>query len=439
MSTANPSVIACSGCQRQFAWKPLLAGKKVKCKCGTTIAVPAAAVSSASAAKPVVPAPKKPVTTKAADPDDLDGLFALADDAERAAAAAPIEVREVPIPVAPVKSAKKSGAAAIALGYQRGPTALERQKAMSAAAALVDPVRDWYAPSAILGAGFLLYLSYYAVRFHLGSGAIVPVGFGVLILTVFKAVMLVGIALLLATPLGVSFGGLWSAILKLAAIAVFTDGVTAWVDLGVVKISGGFGGGAIFGWGVIGYPVAIGLYWGLMIYLFSMDPADSWFVVVCLSVADRILRTVLLLVLLDVILGWGGVAIPASPAMGGRHATHSASVHASELSTHVDELKDADALVEAKQYIADGHQAILDKPVQDWYVNGCTNVWFSMSGRDINGKRSATGVIIELPDGHDQRAKCYDILKQYYKDAQIPADPSEFTDTGETYLQVEMR
>src|SRR4051812_3268206 len=32
--------ITCSGCGKSYAWKPELAGKRVKCKCGTVMSVP---------------------------------------------------------------------------------------------------------------------------------------------------------------------------------------------------------------------------------------------------------------------------------------------------------------------------------------------------------------------------------------------------------------
>lgn len=39
MSDSN-GTFACESCQRQYAWKPELAGRKAKCKCGATIVVP---------------------------------------------------------------------------------------------------------------------------------------------------------------------------------------------------------------------------------------------------------------------------------------------------------------------------------------------------------------------------------------------------------------
>src|SRR5437870_12280316 len=51
----------CDGCGKSYRWKPELAGKKAKCKCGTTMTVPAEDPAAA---------------------DDVDaGLYALAEDA----------------------------------------------------------------------------------------------------------------------------------------------------------------------------------------------------------------------------------------------------------------------------------------------------------------------------------------------------------------------
>src|SRR4051794_14523703 len=36
-----PAMIQCSSCQKEYRWKPELSGKRVKCKCGNVIAVPA--------------------------------------------------------------------------------------------------------------------------------------------------------------------------------------------------------------------------------------------------------------------------------------------------------------------------------------------------------------------------------------------------------------
>src|SRR5690606_41512501 len=95
--------ITCGGCHKQYKWKPDLAGKKVKCKCGTVIAVPAQ--------------PQPP------EPDD-DDLYAFADEPASgpAAAIAPIPpiqpVAPIP-PIAPIAAPQPAaaGAGAVRAGH----------------------------------------------------------------------------------------------------------------------------------------------------------------------------------------------------------------------------------------------------------------------------------------------------------------------------------
>src|SRR3954468_2807033 len=60
MSEVAQMTFNCSACKKQYRWKPELAGKKVKCKCGQVMTAPAE------------PPAKEP---------DPDALYDLADDA----------------------------------------------------------------------------------------------------------------------------------------------------------------------------------------------------------------------------------------------------------------------------------------------------------------------------------------------------------------------
>src|SRR5439155_16399317 len=173
--------------------------------------------------------------------------------------------------------------------------------------------RDVYVPAALFVLGMLIYVGYYAIRYQLGGTGVAFVALGLGIMTAFKAAMLIGFALVVAGPLGVSFGGPATAALKLAALAVFTDGVITWVDAGTAKLAGGTGAFE----GLLSFPVALACYWLLLIYLFSMDPGDSWIVVILLAVFDFIVRWVILLLLLKIVLGWGGAAAVNVPSFGG--------------------------------------------------------------------------------------------------------------------------
>jgi len=401
---------SCDGCQRNYTWKPELAGKRVKCKCGKVISVP----------QSIDPPP-------AAEEDDL---YALAEDAERAAtqpsrlvAAAP------PLPKAASASPTHSRSG-IPLAYKSGPTPRDIERAVAAG---LDMQRDIYAPLIFLAVGFLLSIGYYVIHYNLGPNGIMFITTGLAFMTAIEAAFLVGFALVIANPLGVGFGNFRTAILKLAAIAVFNDGVITWVDAAVTKFAG-FGGGGLFGFGIFGLPIAAGIYWALLIYLFSMDPGDSWLVVVILAVVYNIFRIALTMLLLETVLSWGGVRSAAIPSFGGggHHAV------ASPMINEVEDAKARGLLSEARQYIADGHQLVLKNVVDEWYADGSPNVWFEQD-RDINGRGKAFQLIVQLPDDKDKRAKCYQTLKSFYTADAMESDPSDFVDTDEPYLMLELR
>jgi hypothetical protein len=318
-------------------------------------------------------------------------------------------------------------AVAAPLGYQRGPT----RKEVERSDAVIDVKRDIHAPVALLIVGFALYVAYYAIRYDLGGSGIAAVGAGLGIMTAVKAAILVGFAMVVAGPLGVSFGGIGTATLKLAAIAVFTDGVTTWVDAGVTAAGGGAFTGA-FGFSMISFPVALGVYWALLIYLFSMDPGDSWIVVIILAVFDSIIRTVLMVVVLNMILGWGGVA-GASSAL-----TTNSGATAAELE-HITQLKEHGELTEAQEYIAGGRQSSLKGWTDDLYAAGCKNVYFELTPADINGRRSPTGLVLEMPSDPAERAKVFGVLKRYYAWLGVSMAAEDLADGGEHFINVGIR
>ncbi|MGB7156785.1 MAG: hypothetical protein WBD40_01885, partial [Tepidisphaeraceae bacterium] len=67
MESVDQGKFTCSGCGKSYKWKPELAGKKVKCKCGTVMSAPAA---------PPVEEEREV---------DLDGLYELAAEEKKSA------------------------------------------------------------------------------------------------------------------------------------------------------------------------------------------------------------------------------------------------------------------------------------------------------------------------------------------------------------------
>ncbi len=416
MSEVETSQFSCEGCGKSYRWKPELSGRRVKCKCGQVMTVP----------QPAAPDAQEDLYDLAptADEDAIKAAFAAA--RKQAAVAA----ERAPATVSPSTRSPTSPF----IGYQRGPTQREQERASPSVT--MDMTRDVYAPVGLLLAGLAAYVGYYAIRYEMSGAGIALTTMGLSIMTAFKALLLIGFAFVVAGPLGVSFGGVWTAILKLAAIAVFADGMATWVDAGVAKIAGGGGGFA----GMISFPVTLGVFWLLLIYLFSMDSGDSWMVVMLLAVFNFIVRWVLLLVLLQIVLGWGGVAPTAIPAIAG--STAGASSFADPQVARVTELKEMELLREAREYIKGGRQEAFLKPTEAWYAAGCRKVWFEVE-RDLVGKAAPVAVIVELPrdkvKDKEKRAKCFEILKTYYEEQNMAYDPSSVVDTGDAYLIVGVR
>lgn len=89
MAQAQQSVkFACPSCNKEFAWKPEIAGKKAKCKCGNTIAIPSSP-------------PPPPLPPPDVDPfDNPDYVYDLADQPARGTGAN-ASVPPLPTPTQP--------------------------------------------------------------------------------------------------------------------------------------------------------------------------------------------------------------------------------------------------------------------------------------------------------------------------------------------------
>ena len=426
MSEVATPRFPCEGCGRKYTLKPELAGRRVKCKCGHVMTVPHA------------PPPEPPELRVE------DDLYEMAPEPAKPAAAkhrAPLAPVAPKVPLRPIETSapavgiEAAGVAmpapgGIPLAYQKGPTQRERERMSSDT--LMDMTRDVYVPVALLIIGFIVYVGYYAVRYELDGAGMAMTAVGLGIMTLIKAVLLIGFAFMVAGPLGVSFGGIFTAALKLAAIAVVSDGVATLVDAFTAKIAGGAGGAFS---GMLSFPVVLGVYWVLLIYLFSMDSGDSWLVVMILTVFSFMVRWLILLLLLNAILSWGGVSGAALPGA-------SAPASSNPQVAHVNDLKERDMLAEAREYIKGGRQMALTKAVDEWYAAGCKNVWFGLAG-GFGQKAEPTGVIVELPKYKDKarekaaRQKCYDIAKKFYDEQGWSYDEDDVKDDGkDPYLMV---
>ncbi|HRK32257.1 MAG TPA: hypothetical protein PLD59_14415, partial [Tepidisphaeraceae bacterium] len=214
-------------------------------------------------------------------------------------AAIPAPARRAPRPAtttAPHATKAPPKVAAKPLSYQRGTTQRDRER--TSIANTIEMVRDCYVPVALLIIGFVACLAAYLFRANASGESLAFIGLGLGGFMAVKALLMLGFAFLVAGPVGVSFGGIWTAILKLAAIAIFTDGAITWIHLGLDKLLSIRGMFAA----MVSFPIALGLFWVLLIYLFSMDPGDSWLVVILLCVFDYVVRLALLMIVLAMVM-----------------------------------------------------------------------------------------------------------------------------------------
>jgi hypothetical protein len=410
MSQGEIIRFSCAACGKSFAWKPELAGKKAKCKCGKIIQVP-----------------------KGAPKEAEDDLYDLAPGdgplppVSFSSSAAPVTPAAAAAPVPRVASA--TAYPGPVLGYKQGPAQRERDRFSTEN--LMDMTRDVHAPVAFMLAGFALYIGYYMFRFSMPASGVAIVSMGLGIMMAVKAALLIGFALMVAGPLGVSFGGIWTAVLKLAAVAIFSDGCTTWVDYGVDRMTGVGGGFGI----MISFPIALGIYWLMLTYLFSMDAGDSWLVVILLAVFSMIVRWALLILLMSTILSWGGVAAPALAFGGGGGGAPVPTGPHAELIQYVNDSKEDGSLWEAREFIAGGREEAAKQHVDDWYAAGCPNVWYDV-GRTVEGKPQAMGLIVEMPKDKSARARCYQIKADYFSTMGWTVDPSDTVDDGAPYLSM---
>jgi hypothetical protein len=403
---------ACGGCQRRATWRKELAGRRVRCKCGHVTTVPSTMPGN-----------------EFTDEVDMYDLADLAADAKRAAQnLEPTIVDPAAFAAAPAPAAALVSASGIPLAYQRPMTAREKEHAASDSH--IDPRRDLQAPAALLLIGAAIYVGYYAIHYNLGAGGVIATSIGLTIMTAIETVILVGFALVVASPLGVSFGGFGTAMLKLAAIILICDGITTCFDGLLSRYMGPFGG-SIFGFGAIGFPIALGIYWATLIYLFSMDPGDSWLVVVILAIFYRIMRIVLIVLLLKMILGFGGVGASAIaiPSIGG------GSPVANPVIDEINEEKSRNQLREAKKYAADNGRRAEMPMIDAFYAAGAKNVWYEVF-RDMDGSNMAGKIVVELPDKGYGRAQCYAAAKTYMDGNKLYYSPLSMRDKGDPYMLV---
>ena len=331
VTTSEPK-FHCSTCGKEYRWKPELAGKKAKCKCGTVISIPTA-----------------PPAPKAAEPEaDLDSLYALAQEEKKATRAAPVASAGYRCPSCSAEMAAgsavctncgldiRTGMGAVGLAGA-GAGAAPRGGVMAAAGAYVAANASGRGAGVIPYGGGpttrsrsdqdMIYEGGKAISLYLPLGLIVlgvlfyigQVAFSSNRVTTAMLVMLVGMrivmdSLLILTSLLIAvrgfdmgFGALGPGLLKILAIAMAPGALGQMVG---GWVGGGFGG--LF----VGGLLTIILYYTLIKVLFNLDLGETFLLVFLIYGVQNVLGAFLIVTLTGLVSS-GALDSDAAVAVGG--------------------------------------------------------------------------------------------------------------------------
>ena len=486
-ATTTEPKFNCSTCGKEYRWKPELAGKKAKCKCGNVIAVPTK--SPAAAAAPAArPAPK-------AKPDaevDFDGLYALAQEEKKATRAAVDESAGYRCPscsaalppgeaVCPncrydmrtggravamagagapgLGAGAATGIMAAARGYAsatptaRGATLPYAAGGRSAAGKVDEDVlyeggkfRSLYLPLGLIVLGILFYFGQVAFANDKLSA-------GVMVLLVGGRILLDSTLIFLSMLIAVrgfdmGFGAFGPGILKIMAVAMAPGALGQMVE----DMMGGELGAMM-----VGGLLTIVLYFTLIKVLFDLDLGETFLLVFLIYGVRRVLGT-FLFVAITGMLSSGALSEDGAGAIGGGAlAVMTAGEDAEDRpppKRTMDPAEIAEDLDSSAQltmrFVRGGTepQMYLDGPPAHTFVGydkaksleilkaiqaaGAKNVtivgFSELTNADGQREQKADDVIVELPDDKPNRAKIFEIR----------ADIMKTQGQKETMVQVEV-
>jgi hypothetical protein len=324
METTTAGKFGCDACGKRYTWKPELAGKRVKCKCGGILSVPRTD-------------PAAPPAADDALPPDFDDLYALAEGAPVAQAVTPPTYTRggTPCPSCgvnvpgdavlcvscgtnvktgkKVKTKKVSGggggptpALATAgtgprgvLGYaQMAPK--RRGEERQGGDVFFHPVKDLYIPGALVVAGTVL--SYLALVFHHGVRNPGAALFAVGLMTLINLVLTVPAVLLTVKLFDLGLGPIGPGVLKIAACAIAPGAIGELMGMILTGSAGMMGG-----W-FISYAITLLIFMKLL----EMDFGE---VLICSSFIF-VIRTWAVYGILFALLHGLGISLPAGAGGG---------------------------------------------------------------------------------------------------------------------------
>ena len=469
-TTTTDIKFSCASCGKEYRWKPELAGKQAKCKCGATITVPRT--------PPPPPVPKQAEV-------DLDGLYALAAEEKKASARlasdpeaattqqgyrCPSCGTELPIgtTVCPncsmdMKTGRKraaqgmrsNGVAAASAGFAMSKRGGGTGKQLSIKGGgkfnVVEPegftdtnlVRDLYAPFGLIGLGVVLY--FVQVRLAYGTEEADSFGQMFLMANLIADVVLLGVAMLICLKFISTADSMPRTMLKFVAVAVAPTALAMIVEDYVSNFN------FRLGW-LAGALVAMGGYAGLIKYLFNLNKDNASKVAVTIYLVRRWGKVLMFIVLAAVLVGMIVKKASEAAERGERGETEdvrpseaakptSPAEQAAKLDRDAEKALAEEKMSEAREWLKGepgrtiynlGDQAA--PTVESLYAMGATKVSCGATAEGDGGK-IAVLVVVELPADPDARAKLIDWANT--TDKKLNGEDAEvIKDVGQKYVTV---
>ncbi len=266
----------CQGCQRAYTWKPELAGKKVRCKCGQVMVAP----------------DSPPLSEAEPEPQISESTYDLASDP---APPLPKPVLARPTlaaaPVAPVAAA----AIPQTLGYARKSPVVASKEAEDANAAL----KQLTIPIILTVIGLGLMFTHSLLRFDVGA----PTALVITGVSMFVNMLFIAIGCLIAIKvLDISLGAPAEALLKLCAVSLLPGAISGLIEWKLGPVGG-----------MVGWMIALACYYALLAYFFDLDTTEVMILTVIIWLVRTWIGYVVLAVLLSMILGGGNWSTGGNP------------------------------------------------------------------------------------------------------------------------------
>jgi hypothetical protein len=297
---------------------------------------------------------------------------------------------------------------------------------------LTDPYRDLYVPLGSYLAGFMAALLWVGTEMHAGTNGLIAMSLAAGALTLIKTVVLICLALVIAPPLGISFGLFWPAILKFAAIIIVTDVGLLWLDT-ALKASGGISpsGRAPYQIIFVRLGLAATLISCMSYYVFNMDLDEVALFAVPMAFVSWMIGFVLALILLPSFraavkpTAWSAANAPIPAVARFPGGAFPVSAPRGITPSVLDQLivqriyKDGPSLHEGREWAqsisADKSTRAL---IEQMYAVGATKVYVDVTVIPLRSGKSHTflQIYVDQPSTEAERAACQEVERVFRKE-----------------------